>query len=133
MQKINNGRAISAVMIRCLMTALPVVEFTIAELCAGEAETPLASTVLFDRLQQLLAREVRPEGFSKVKFRISHLPEQKIADAHLATGPDQQVRVRDRMGIEGSVNIRFREIFGLQPAAGNLATECLHGPGQFIT
>src|SRR5438093_12224204 len=51
-------------------------------------------------LQQSRAVEVWPERLGDENLRIRNLPEQEIADAHFAAGADQQVGVRQALGIQ---------------------------------
>ena len=81
------------VSIRCLMVALPFRSAVTLHLSAGQTETPLAACEFSQGLMQLPAGEIRPEDLGEVQFRIGELPEKKIADAHFAAGPDEQVGV----------------------------------------
>src|SRR5262245_61390374 len=60
----------------------------------GEApEAPLALLVVADRLEQVLAGEIRPEDRREPEFRVGDLPEQEVRDPHLAARPDQEIRL----------------------------------------
>src|ERR1043165_430343 len=55
-----------------------------ADLLVSAAEPPAAPLVFEQRLKILRLAEVRPERRRHVKFGVGDLPEEKIADAHLA-------------------------------------------------
>ena len=42
---------------------------------------------------KLAAPEIRPESFGDVQFRVSNLPQEEVADAHLARRTNQQIGV----------------------------------------
>src|SRR5215204_307424 len=50
--------------------------------------------VVADRLVQVLAIEVRPVHRREVQLAVRGLPEEEVADALLAAGPDDQVGIR---------------------------------------
>src|SRR4029450_6332554 len=60
---------------------------------ADAAISPLTPTELGDRLLQMVLAEIRPQRVDEHQLGIGTLPEQEIADALLAAGADQQVRV----------------------------------------
>ena len=47
-----------------------------------------------------MRREVGPERLGDVQFRVGDLPEQEIADAHLAGRADQQIGIGTGGGVE---------------------------------
>src|SRR5690348_4466525 len=55
------------------------------------AEAALPFLKGFDGLQQLHATEIRPESVGHIDLGISGLPEQKIAQAHLAARPNEKI------------------------------------------
>src|SRR6202008_701216 len=61
---------------------------------AGVTDAPLARGEKGERLLEILHAEVRPQARGEVQLRVSHLPEQKVAQALLAAGADQEVDVR---------------------------------------
>src|SRR5678816_2678318 len=63
-------------------------------LLSGTAESPLAALKMRDGVQELALPEVRPERVGHVDFGVGDLPQQEVADPHLAAGPDEQVGVR---------------------------------------
>src|SRR6266478_1072104 len=66
---------------------------------ADAAIPTLALLKLEQGLQQLRPIEIRPQRFGHENLRIGNLPEQKITDAHLAAGPDQQIGIGQPVGI----------------------------------
>jgi len=60
------------------------------------------------------APEVGPQRFGKVDFRVRDLPEQEIADAHLAARANQQVRIGQTARIQVLLNLWFIDILRLQ-------------------
>src|SRR5205809_116284 len=50
----------------------------------------LAAAIIGDGLIEVAAAEIRPERLGEHQLGISALPEQEIADALFAAGPDQQ-------------------------------------------
>ena len=55
------------------------------------AEAPLPAPVVVERASKSLLIEVRPEAIAEVELCESAFPEQKIAEAPLVSGADQQV------------------------------------------
>ena len=51
--------------------------------------------------------EVRPHGIGDVDFGIGHLPKQEVADAHFATGPNQQIRIANAVGVKMALKNRL--------------------------
>src|SRR2546430_17617284 len=58
------------------------------------AVATLTSPVFFDRGEQILFREVRPEFLRDVHFGVGKLPEKKIRQTHLAGSANQQIGIR---------------------------------------
>ena len=56
--------------------------------------------IVENRAQQVGAIEIGPQRIGDIQLRISDLPQQEIADAHLAGGADQQVGVGRTGGVE---------------------------------
>src|SRR5688572_24103255 len=62
----------------------------------GDAtEAPLALLEEGERLQILALAELRPHALADVDLGVRELPEEEVADAHLAAGADEEVRVGD--------------------------------------
>src|SRR5262245_47010167 len=58
------------------------------------AESPLSRGVPVQGAFEFFLVEIRPQRVAEVQLGISQLPQQEVADAALATGADQQIRVR---------------------------------------
>src|SRR5882724_13705226 len=67
---------------------------------ADAAVAALALLKLEQGLKQSRSIEIRPERFGNEDFSIGDLPEQKIADAHLAAGTDQQIGIGQAIRIQ---------------------------------
>src|SRR5271156_6488095 len=67
---------------------------------ADAAVTALALLEFDEGIEQAGAAEIGPERFCHENFGVGNLPEQEIADAHLAAGADEQVRVRQAAGVQ---------------------------------
>src|ERR1051325_3488577 len=63
------------------------------ELLAGASEPPLPAAIPHERLVERLGVEVGPQPLGEEQLRIRKLPEQEIADALLAAGADEQIRL----------------------------------------
>src|SRR6266404_4672947 len=57
-----------------------------------------SATIVIDRLFEIIPGEVGPQSLGKDELRIGALPKEKVADALLATGANQQVRVGNIRG-----------------------------------
>src|SRR5262245_21587928 len=68
------------------------------DLGRGPAEAALAPLEVIQCLQVLPLAEVGPQRVGDVQLAVGDLPEIEVADAHLAAGADQQVRVGDAGG-----------------------------------
>src|SRR2546425_1112600 len=53
-----------------------------------------------DRFEKVAAAEIGPQRFGDPDLSIGDLPQQKIADAHLAAGPNQEIGIRLAGGVE---------------------------------
>src|ERR671918_1861084 len=57
------------------------------------SESALAALILENRLEQIAAREVRPQHGDDVQLRVRELPEEEVRDPLLARGANEQIRV----------------------------------------
>lgn len=64
------------------------------------AISPLALLVLGNAFEQMDTSELWPQGIGNVNLRISELPQQKIAQPHLAAGANHQIRIREMASVE---------------------------------
>src|SRR5690606_8625399 len=60
---------------------------------ADASEATIAALEIEDGVVELVAVEVRPEHRGHIQLGVRHLPEQEVADPHLATGANQQVGI----------------------------------------
>src|SRR5580658_1325207 len=67
---------------------------------SDQSKAPVAPGVFLQRLEKLRLAEIGPERGGDDQFRVGNLPQQKIADAHLAAGADEKVRVRIMTGVK---------------------------------
>src|SRR5919202_5015973 len=58
------------------------------------AEPPHASSELGESLQQLVSPKIGPACRSRIVLRVCCLPEQEVAEPHLAAGANDQVEIR---------------------------------------
>src|SRR5437868_5602653 len=76
------------------------------------AVASIALLVGEDRFEQVAAAEIRPQRLGDPDFRVGDLPEEKVADAHLAAGPDQQIGIGLAGGVEELAEAPLVEIVG---------------------
>ena len=76
---------------RCLITTLRGIIGLLAQLGAGQAETPLTPAEFLDGLVQLAGRKIGPQGIAEIELGVGQLPKQEVADAVFAAGPNQQI------------------------------------------
>ena len=69
--------------------------------------------------------EVRPEQVGEVQLGIGQLPQQKIADAMLATGADTQIRQRQITRYQAGLQQGRGDLFWLQLPLLNLTSQLL--------
>src|SRR5439155_1275276 len=83
------------------------------------AEATLALLIESQRLEELALAEIRPERVGDVDLRVGDLPEEEVAEAHLAAGPDEQVGIRDARGAEVAADDGRGDLLGAQLAAAH--------------
>src|SRR5688572_23504567 len=81
-----------AVSTRCLSTRGLL--RLLAHLFARQAEAALASAECGERSLEVRLVEIRPQHIADVDLGIGEIPQQEIADAMIAAGADEQVRIR---------------------------------------
>src|SRR5262245_17918240 len=104
---------------------IPAVEASLrADDCPGadSAVAALALLIRQHRLDQMAAAEVGPERVGHIDLRVRNLPEQVVAHAHLATGADEEIRIRLTGRVEKAREALLVEILG--PHAGLDRTPC---------
>src|SRR5690349_10929155 len=76
------------------------------------AVPPLALLERQHGFEQVTTAEIRPQRLGHVDFGVGNLPEQVVADAHLAAGADQQIWIRLPCGVEKAGESRLVEFLG---------------------
>src|SRR5262249_57969280 len=95
----NAGSAMAAVSSRVRSrVALHRAQPLALELGARASEAPLPLLEECQRLEVLALAEVGPQRLRDVHLGVGELPEEEVADAHLAAGADQQVGVGHTLG-----------------------------------
>src|SRR6266849_1343466 len=108
---------------------VPVVQSTVA---------PLALLVLCNAFEQLQAAEIRPQRWRDINLGISQLPQQKIAQPHLAAGAYHQIRVRQGPRVKMAADRLFVNVQMLNAPvlrrSVNHGTECVtqFSPGAVV-
>src|SRR5512147_2193944 len=108
------------------------------DLFAGHAEATLPPGVPAQRGLELRSIEVRPEHVAEIKLRIGQLPKQEVADAALATGAYQKIRLgrerqrkplRNRALVDAHVARTRSELFfrGTLSSLGNVPAPAIVG------
>src|SRR4051812_46692403 len=64
------------------------------------AKSPIPRRERSDRLVQMLFAKIRPERVTDIQLSVADLPEEIVADAHLAGGADEQIRIGHAGGVE---------------------------------
>src|SRR5438132_9413865 len=81
---------------------------------AAEPSDPPAE--LREGLEQLLAPEVGPAYRCRIVLGIRRLPQEKVAEAHLATRADHQVELGQTRGVQVLVDQLLGNVFGSNAA-----------------
>src|SRR5262249_48167672 len=93
------------------------------------AVTAFAAMKIADCLLKIGTAEIRPQGIDEDEFGISRLPEQEIADALLAAGPDEEVGIGSTGGEQRPRQPLLIDVLGFQAPGSDLFGElarCLH-------
>src|SRR5262245_56813061 len=93
--------------------------------CLESAVAAVALLIGEHGLEQMAAAEIGPQRFGDPDLGVRDLPEQDVADAHLAARPDQQIRIGLPGGVEEVAEATLVEIIGTH-AGGNRATRRVH-------
>src|SRR6266404_9353778 len=83
---------------------------------AEAAVAAIALLIIEDGPEQLRAVEIRPESLGDVQLRVSNLPQEEVADAHLARRTNQQIRVGRIRGSEAGCEQLFIHAEGIEVA-----------------
>src|SRR6266571_7031125 len=148
--RMRSGRATAAVSTLCLMVnscqtacrgfhrrrgtlmapRLPSVYFV--QLIAGTPKTPLPGLIIAQCPMQLAGIEIGPVDLGKIEFGIGQLPEQEIADPHLAAGADEKVRIRHLRGKEIAVEHGIIDRSGGNPACCEIGGQKRRGADDLL-
>src|SRR5580704_273507 len=85
-----------------IFSRLEVVKILVGEAFAKSTEAALAALVGCDGFEEMEAVEVGPEAIGDEDLGVCNLPEEKVGDALLAGGADDEVRVRHVCGVESA-------------------------------
>ena len=96
------------------------------------AEPPLALLKGMERLVKFFAIEIWPERIRHIKLGIGNLPEQKVTDAHLATGANQQIWITNACGVEMLLKQIRIDLVGLNRALLHLSRDRPTGLENFL-
>ena len=94
---------------------------------SDSAEAAGATGVVLERGEEILPLEIGPEFFGHMDFRVAELPEEKIRNAHLAGGADEEVGVGHPGCVQAGANEFGRDVGFAHGACGSVADEGFHG------
>src|SRR5450759_2612217 len=69
-------------------------------LLGNAAEPSVALLIVRQGFEELRLSKIRPQRLGNVNFGVGALPQEEVRQAHFATGPDQQIRIRHAGGVE---------------------------------
>src|SRR6185312_16415708 len=102
-----------------------------ALLRAGEAEPAFPAGEELQRGVELGDVELRPQLVGEVELAVREIPQQKVADALLAAGANEEVRVAERLAEHAELERRremlLRNLFHTKRAACALCSELARG------
>src|SRR6266404_3760136 len=87
----------------------------------------MTEVVLLQCREKLRFSKIRPKRWRDYQLRIRNLPKQEVADAHFAAGPDQQIGVRQVMGIEVLRKNLLVDVGGIEFARFHLLRQAANG------
>ena len=90
---------------------------SLANLLRSFAKSSFPVLVIDYRLVKLLLAEVGPEHVGEVKFGVRNLPQQEVADPHLAARAYQELGVGDLGCVEMVGNVFFGERIDVKGSA----------------
>ena len=96
---------------------MPALIRRVASIGPSCAVPALALGELLERGFQIGLGEVGPQGLAEDELGVGALPEQEVAGALLAAGPDDQVGVRLAGGVELVAEALLVDVVGGTPAA----------------
>src|SRR5262249_21100891 len=90
---------------------------------ADAAISPFAPPEFGNRLLQVLLAEIRPQRVDEPQLGVGTLPQQEIADALLAAGADQQIRIGHARRQQLLLEARFVDAIGGELAGDDSARQ----------
>src|SRR5437588_7436696 len=94
---------------------------SIGNLLRPRSKAPHPALVGGERLVEVGFAEIRPERLGAVKLGVGRLPQEEIAQPHLAGSPDHQVGVGQATGVEMRRQARLIELGQIGALARQLA------------
>src|SRR5215471_7693832 len=94
------------------------------------AEAPLPALVLPDRLEQVVAPEVRPQDVGEHQLGVGELPEEIVRDPELPRGPHEQVGVGHVRRVQASSDGAFADLVRVEPSRRHLVADDAGGVDQ---
>src|SRR5438270_47151 len=101
-------------------------------LATDAAIATFAAAELGNRLLEMLLAEVGPQGVDEDQLGVGALPQQEIADALLAAGADQQIRVGHAGGQQLALEARLVDALGRQFAGGDAPRQAAGGAQDLV-
>src|SRR6185295_10980711 len=100
--------------------------FTSPRGSARSAKAAASALEVIDRLIEMLAPEIGPEGVRDPELRVRELPEQEIRDAEFAAGADQEIRIRQPVRVEHPREELLVDGGGRHPVPARLLDDAAH-------
>src|SRR5688572_21618454 len=85
-----------------------------------------------DRPVEVDGAEVRPQHRRHPQLRVGDLPQQEVGDPHLAAGPDQEVGVRNAVGVERAADVALADLLGRDLARPHLPRQRAEGVQELV-
>jgi hypothetical protein len=129
------ARMISGIPTRALKTLCPS---TFSPTCqvvspfVQPSETAFTLLIINQCLQDVNTSKVGPHHGRKPELRISQLPEQKIADAQVTGGANQEIRIRLTGCIKMIRDNFFANLFDTESVISNFGSNCPDGIYNFV-
>src|SRR5438046_3744938 len=95
-------------------------------------EAAVAALVVGDGAIEIRGAEVGPERRRHPELGIGDLPQQEVRDAHLAARADEQVGIRQALGVERAADVRLRHRVRRQLARLHAPREDAKGVEQLV-
>src|SRR5690606_20422056 len=103
------------------------------ELLGARTVATVAAAEFADGMLEVVLREIRPQPVDEEQLGIGRLPEQEVADALLAAGADQQIRVRNAFGEQMAPDQVLVDVLHPELAGLHLGGDPARRPGNLCT